>query len=94
MCSVHMVAWWLLFVGGLNWGLIGIANFNVVARIFGSVTWLERLIYVLVGISAIAMLMKHSCKMCKDCMHEEGKGMMGSSTGSGQAGGAKPMGGM
>ncbi len=102
MCGVHMVAWWLLVIGGLNWGLVGAANFNLVARIFGSVNWLERLIYVLVGLAALAMLFKGSCKQCSDrcCMEEKmekKEGGMGGGAGmqsggmSGGAGGA-PMG--
>lgn len=90
MCGVHMVAFWLLVIGGLNWGLVGAANFNLVSRIFGSVTWLERLIYVLVGLSALAMLFKGSCKQCKDacCMEEEKKPAAPSGSGS-----SMPMGG-
>lgn len=43
----------LLLVGGLNWGLVGLFNFNLVTTIFGSVPFLVSLIYVLVGISAV-----------------------------------------
>jgi len=43
----------LLVVGGLNWGLVGLANFDLVASIFGSGAWLSRIVYVLVGLSAI-----------------------------------------
>jgi len=43
----------LLVVGGLNWGLVGFANFDLVASIFGSDAWLSRVVYALVGLSAI-----------------------------------------
>ncbi|MDD3925278.1 MAG: DUF378 domain-containing protein [bacterium] len=43
----------LLIIGGLNWGLIGAFGFNLVAAIFGDMTALSRIIYVLVGLSAI-----------------------------------------
>lgn len=43
----------LLVVGGLNWGLVGFANFDLVASIFGSDAWLSRAVYALVGLSAI-----------------------------------------
>ena len=43
----------LLIVGGLNWGLVGIANFDLVAAIFGSGSMLARLVYAVVGLSAI-----------------------------------------
>lgn len=43
----------LLVVGGLNWGLVGAADFNLVAVLFGEGSMLARLVYLLVGISAI-----------------------------------------
>lgn len=43
----------LLVVGGLNWGLVGLANFDLVASIFGSGAGVSRLVYSLVGLSAI-----------------------------------------
>lgn len=47
----------LLIVGGLNWGLIGIFNFDLVAFIFGgSASLLSRIIYTLVGVSAICSI--------------------------------------
>jgi len=42
-----------LIVGGLNWGLVGIANFDLVEFLTGSLTWLARVIYSLVGVSAL-----------------------------------------
>jgi uncharacterized membrane protein YuzA (DUF378 family) len=43
----------LLVVGGLNWGLVGLANFDLVASTFGSGASVSRLVYSLVGLSAI-----------------------------------------
>jgi len=43
----------LLVIGGLNWGLVGLFGFNLVAAIFGPLTLISRAIYVLVGLSAI-----------------------------------------
>ncbi len=43
----------LLVVGGLNWGLVGFAGFDLVASIFGSGAALSRVVYALVGLSAI-----------------------------------------
>ena len=43
----------LLVVGGLNWGLVGAANFDLVAAIFGEMSALSRIVYVLVGIAAL-----------------------------------------
>lgn len=43
----------LLIIGGINWGLIGFFRFDLVAFIFGEMSWLSRIIYALVGISAL-----------------------------------------
>ena len=43
----------LVVIGALNWGLIGIFGFNRVSWIFGSVTVLSRLVYILVGLGGI-----------------------------------------
>lgn len=67
MCSLHCVAWVLVIVGALNWGLVGAFEFNLVTRIFGSWPMVVRVLYVLVGLSALFMFMKGSCKACKMC---------------------------
>lgn len=46
----------LVVVGGLNWGLVGAFDFNLVDSIFGMMSVLSRIIYVLVGLSAIYMI--------------------------------------
>jgi len=43
----------LIVVGGLNWGLVGFLKFDLVATVFGNMSTLARLVYVLVGLSAI-----------------------------------------
>jgi len=43
----------LLIVGGVNWGLVGAFGFDLVAAIFGAGSLLARLVYVLVGVSAL-----------------------------------------
>jgi uncharacterized membrane protein YuzA (DUF378 family) len=50
---VDTVALVLLIVGGLNWGLVGILNFDLVAAIFGEMTTGSRIVYALVGLSAL-----------------------------------------
>ncbi len=71
MKVLHIIAFVLLVVGGLNWGLVGLGmwlngNWNVVHMIFGGMAWLEALIYVLVGLSALWLAFTHksACKMC------------------------------
>lgn len=46
----------LIVIGGLNWGLVGFLKFDLVATILGNMTMLSRLVYALVGISAIYQL--------------------------------------
>lgn len=65
MKTVHMVAFILLVVGGLNWGLSAF-GWNVVNMVVGSWPMLENLIYVLVGLSAVYELVAHK-KACKEC---------------------------
>ncbi len=51
MSVIHKIALALLIVGGLNWGLIGLLQFDLVAWLFGGVSsLLSRIIYTLVGI--------------------------------------------
>ena len=42
-----------LVIGGINWGLIGFFDFNLVAAIFGEATAASRVVYALVGLSAL-----------------------------------------
>lgn len=62
---VHMVAFTLLVVGGLNWLLVGAFNTNVVEMIFGT-GGITKVVYVLVGLSAIYEVATHkgNCKAC------------------------------
>lgn len=64
MCSGHMVSWVLVLVGALNWGLVGGFGFNLVNALLGSWPVVEKVVYILVGLSAIMMLLKGKCKMC------------------------------
>jgi len=57
-----MASWWLVIIGGLNWLLVGLFDWNLVTAIFGSVSWLERVVYILVGLSALVMLFSHMGK--------------------------------
>jgi uncharacterized membrane protein YuzA (DUF378 family) len=66
MKGLHMLAFILLVVGGLNWGLVAL-GYNVVDMLLGSWPQLERALYLLVGLAAIYKLFTHS-KHCKMCM--------------------------
>jgi uncharacterized protein len=53
MNALDWIAMVLLIIGGLNWGLVGLFNLDVVAALFGTQTPLSRIVYVLVGLSAL-----------------------------------------
>lgn len=53
MRIVSLVALLLVIVGGLNWGLVGAFEFNLVDTIFGAGSVLSRVVYVVVGLSAV-----------------------------------------
>ncbi len=51
--AVGWIALVLMIIGGLNWGLVGLFSFDLVAALFGSMSSLSRIVYVLVGIAAL-----------------------------------------
>jgi hypothetical protein len=51
--NFDLIAATFLFVGGLNWGLIGLFGFDLIAWLFGEMSMISRIIYVLVGISSL-----------------------------------------
>ena len=53
MRVINLLTLTLIIVGGLNWGLVGAFDFDLVAAIFGPMSALSRLVYVLVGLSAL-----------------------------------------
>lgn len=50
------VAYALVIIGGLNWGLVGLLDYDAVASLFGAASGISRTIYTLVGLSALWML--------------------------------------
>lgn len=66
MKGLHMIAFALLVIGGLNWGLVALGDWNVVNMLLGSVPTIERIVYVLVGVSAIFELVTHK-QRCREC---------------------------
>jgi len=58
MKALDMITLILVIIGGLNWGLVGLFQFDLVATIFGgSAGIITRIIYVLVGLSALYQIM-------------------------------------
>ncbi len=46
----------LVIIGAINWGLIGFFRFDLVAFLFGNMSWLSRIVYALVGIGGLYLL--------------------------------------
>jgi len=53
LSALDWITFVLVIVGGLNWGLVGIFKFDLVAAIFGEMGIISRIVYTLVGLSAI-----------------------------------------
>ena len=53
MVILQKIALIFTIIGAINWGLIGLFDFNLVATLFGSVEIIEKIIYILVGISGL-----------------------------------------
>ena len=66
MKIIKIIAFILTVIGALNWGLVGAFRFDLVAAIFGEMSLLTRIIYMLVGVSGfIALFCMH-----KHCSHD------------------------
>ena len=53
MKIIKIIAIILIIVGGLNWGLVGLFSFDLVAAIFGAMSVISRVVYTLVGLAAV-----------------------------------------
>ncbi len=58
MKVIDKIALVLIIIGAINWGLIGLFKFDLVATLFGNMSVLSRIVYTLVGISGL----KNHCK--------------------------------
>ena len=70
MNILRYTAYILTLIGALNWGLVGIFNFDLVAAIFGDMTVVTRILYAVVGVSAVitALTMNHCERIVeKEC---------------------------
>lgn len=66
-CLLCKIVGAFAIIGALNWGLVGLANVNLVDQIFGAGSVLARIIYILVGLSGVALLASYfmACPGCK-----------------------------
>lgn len=68
MNIMRTIAYTLVMVGAIVWGIVGFFNYNIVAAIFGDASLLSRIVYSLVGISAVYMLATTQQEECLcDC---------------------------
>ncbi len=56
LTPLDWIALVLTIIGGLNWGLVGAFNFDLVAAIFGAGSAIARLIYIVVGLAALYLI--------------------------------------
>ena len=56
MKILKIIAFILTVIGALNWGLVGGFNFDLVATVFGEMSLLSRIVYILVGVSGLFLL--------------------------------------
>lgn len=71
MKSLHGIAFILVIIGGLNWGLIALGSYiggdwNIVKILLGQWSAVENLVYLIVGVSAIVLFVSHK-KDCREC---------------------------
>ncbi|MFA9397171.1 MAG: DUF378 domain-containing protein [Clostridiaceae bacterium] len=53
--SLDKISFILIIIGAINWGLLGLFNFNLVGFIFGSGA-IARIVYILIGVAGVVML--------------------------------------
>lgn len=58
MNILDWITLWLLTIGGINWGLVGLFNFDLVQLISFGVSWLPKVIYSVVGLSAVYVIIR------------------------------------
>ena len=63
MKALYSISFILVIIGALNWLLVGVFSFDLVATIFGTMSIISRIIYILVGLGAIYLIlnMKKAC---------------------------------
>lgn len=82
-CGLAKLAWVLVIIGGLNWGLVGLgmlmgSDWNVVGMLLGAWPTLLAIVYLLVGLGTLLVLFGCPCRKCKDarnncnCFKKEG----------------------
>lgn len=65
MNALDWVSWVLVLVGGLNWGLVGFFDWNLVDAIFGDASTASRVVYAVVGLAAVYIVVMMAAKAGK-----------------------------
>ena len=56
MNALDYTALTIAIIGAVNWGLVGIFRFDLIAALFGNMSWFSRLVYILGGLSGLYLL--------------------------------------
>jgi len=68
MKYLKQIAYVLLIIGGLNWGVYGVSGYDLVDVLLGSIPMIANIVYVLVGLSALYVILnRFSLCSCGDC---------------------------
>lgn len=67
---ISSVAYILVIIGALNWALVGMFGFDVVARLFGAGTMMTKVVYILIGLGAIILLITCKGMLKSECKKE------------------------
>lgn len=65
MKALNITSLVLVIIGGLNWGMVGAFDYNLVDAIFGVDSVLARVVYVLVGLAAVYLLVDRLARLAK-----------------------------
>jgi uncharacterized protein len=57
LVKLYILSKLLTIIGALNWGLVGLLDFDLVAAIFGKKSIASRLVYILVGLAGVYLIM-------------------------------------
>ncbi len=65
MHVIKWIAWVLVVIGGLNWGLFGLFGFDVVATLFGTGSMVSSIVYSIIGLAAVVLIVFKLLKLTK-----------------------------
>ena len=66
MRALKIISYILIIIGALNWALVGIFNFDLVALLFGEMSLVSRIIYIVIGLAAIVSIATTFREILKD----------------------------